>query len=346
LVSLYILYGEVQTNGPYYNGQGIFSDRLDVAIVKDRVEHLKKGVISLKTRLAPTPSGFLHIGNALSFALTWALARQQGGVLALRIDDLDNARFRQEYLQDIFDTLHFLGLDYDEGPRHPADFRLNYSQLHRLPLYHELLDRLAQQGLVYACPCSRTQIAAVSPEGLYPGTCRNKQLPLDTPGLAWRLRVPEGGVVAFQDLCLGEVEVPLGEVMPDFVIRRKDGVPAYQVASVVDDVRMGVNLVVRGQDLLSSTAAQLFLARLVGEEAFTKVRFVHHPLVQEPSGGKLSKSHDSLSLFEMRKRGVKPAEVWGMLARLLGWPEEVREPQAFLKGFRQRGMPGNLQSLP
>ncbi|CAN5913038.1 tRNA glutamyl-Q(34) synthetase GluQRS [soil metagenome] len=297
----------------------------------------------LKTRIAPTPSGFLHLGNALSFALTWALARQQGGGVALRIDDLDNARFRPEYLQDIFDTLHFLGLDYDEGPRDPADFRQNYSQLHRLPLYHELLERLVQQGLVYACPCSRTQIAAVSPAGIYPGTCRDKQVPLSAPGTAWRLRVPEETVVRFSDLVLGEVAVPLGEGMPDFVVRRKDGIPAYQIASVVDDVRMGVNLVVRGQDLLSSTAAQLFLARLAGEEAFGQVRFVHHPLVREADGSKLSKSHDSLSLFELRKRGVRPEEVWRMLARMLGWREEVENARAFRERFRmeevQRDLP-------
>ena len=299
----------------------------------------------LKTRIAPTPSGFLHLGNALSFALTWALARQQGGEVALRIDDLDNARFRPEYLQNIFDTLHFLGLDYDEGPRDPADFRQNYSQLHRLPLYQELLNRLVQQGLVYACPCSRTQIAALSPTGIYPRTCRERQVPLLTSGTAWRQRVPEETVVRFSDGVLGEVGVPLGEAMPDFVVRRKDGIPAYQIASVMDDVRMGVNLVVRGQDLLSSTAAQLYLARLAGEGAFAKVRFVHHPLVREPDGSKLSKSHDSLSLFEMRKRGVRAEAVWQMLARMLGWKEEVENAQAFLERFRLEEVQGDLQPI-
>jgi glutamyl/glutaminyl-tRNA synthetase len=314
--------------------------------VKEPVEHLNKGVITPKTRIAPTPSGYLHLGNALSFALTWALARQQGGVVALRIDDLDNARFRPEYLQDIFDTLHFLGLDYDEGPQDPADFRQHYSQLHRLPLYHGLLDQLVRQGLVYACPCSRTQVAALSAQGLYHGTCRNKQLPLDTPGTAWRLRVPEGTAVRFSDLVLGEVAVPLAEVMPDFVVRRKDGVPAYQVASVADDGRMGVNLVVRGQDLLSSTAAQLFLAGLVGEEGFMKARFVHHPLVQENDGGKLSKSQGSLSLYDMRKRGVRAAEVWQRLGHMLGLQEQVRRADEFLEVLRQTGVPPSLQPLP
>lgn len=311
--------------------------------MKEPEEHQKKENPPLKTRIAPTPSGYLHLGNALSFALTWALARQNGGVVALRIDDLDNARFRPEYLQDIFDTLHYLGLDYDQGPQSPADFLQHDSQLLRLPLYHELLDRLVCQGLVYACPCSRTQIAALSPEGLYPGTCRGKRLPLSTPRAAWRLRVPEGREVGFQDLLLGEVAVPLGEAMPDFVVRRKDGVPAYQVASVVDDVRMGVNLVVRGQDLLYSTAAQLYLAQLAGEEGFAKIRFAHHPLVEEPDGGKLSKSHGSLSLFEMRKRRIGAAAIWRMLRQMLGWKEEVRNASEFLMAFRICKLPKNLQ---
>ncbi|WP_114777429.1 glutamate--tRNA ligase family protein [Botryobacter ruber] len=289
----------------------------------------------LKTRIAPTPSGYLHLGNALSFAITWALARQQQGTVVLRIDDLDNTRFRQEYLQDIFDTLHFMGLDYDEGPRDATDFTQNFSQHLRLPLYNQMLEELAAQHLLYACPCSRSQIAAVSPEGNYPLTCRDKQFPLDLPDATWRIRIPAGTEISFHDLLLGNCTVPLAAEMPDFVVRRKDGIPAYQVASVCDDLLMGINTVVRGEDLLLSTAAQLFLAQQTDATGFLNVRFVHHPIVREESGSKLSKSHASLSIHAMRSQGFTPKALWQQLARTLHWQEtEITDAASFLERFR------------
>lgn len=300
----------------------------------------------LRTRIAPTPSGYLHLGNVLSFALTWVLARKQNGVVVLRIDDLDSPRFRPEYLHDIFETLHFMGLNYDEGPQDAADFMRHYSQLNRLSVYQELLQQLADGGLIYTCPCSRSQIVTVSPEGLYPLTCRNRHLPLHMPGAAWRIRLPEDTVVRFTDLIMGAMTVPLAAEMPDFVIRRKDGIPAYQVASVCDDVLMGINLVVRGQDLLASTAAQLFLARQAGADGFTSVRFAHHPLVHESNGNKLSKSHDSLSIHEMRKRGVQAEEVWQALGRLLGWEAGAAlDARSFLDRFRLEELKAGLHPI-
>jgi glutamyl-tRNA synthetase len=300
----------------------------------------------LKTRIAPTPSGFLHLGNALSFAITWALARRQQGIVVLRIDDLDNTRFRPEYLQDIFDTLDFMGLDYDEGPRNPADFKENYSQHLRLPAYQALLDKLVAQGKVYACPCSRSQIAAVSPQGLYPLTCRDAQLPLHAPDAAWRIRIPDDTVIAFQDQLLGHCTVPLALEMPDFVVRRRDGIPAYQVASLCDDLEMGINLIVRGKDLMISTAAQLYLAQQIGATAFTNAQFVHHPIVSSSDGHKLSKSDDALSILEMRKSGLQPKELWNMLAGLAGWPEAgIADAQSFLDRFRLEDLPRDMAQV-
>ena len=299
-----------------------------------------------KTRIAPTPSGYLHLGNALSFAITWALARKQQGIVALRIDDLDNARFRPEYLQDIFDTLDFMGIDYDEGPRSPADFQQHYSQHLRLPAYQALLDKLVLEGMVYACPCSRSQIAAVSPQGLYPLTCREEQLPLDAPDAAWRIRIPDDTIISFHDLLLGNCSVALAQEMPDFVVRRKDHIPAYQIASLCDDLEMGVNLIVRGEDLMLSTAAQLFLAEHAGATAFTDARFVHHPIISSANGNKLSKSDDALSLTEMRKAGLKPQELWRMLASILGWQDAgIADARSFLDRFRLEDLPRHIPQV-
>lgn len=285
----------------------------------------------LTTRIAPTPSGYLHIGNVFSFALTWALARKQNGKVILRIDDLDSTRFREEYLQDIFDTLHFLGIDYDEGPDDAADFHENYSQKIHLPFYDAVLQKLATKGMVYACPCSRTQLAGRIQEGKYPFTCRNKQHPLDLNNAAWRLRTPEETIISFNDLLLKCCNIQLSDHIPDFIVRRKDGIPAYQIASLCDDLRMGVNLIVRGEDLLSSTAAQLYLARVLGKVSFGEVLFLHHPVLNDINGKKLSKSHDSLSIKEMRRNGATAGDIWKQIAGYMNVQEEdITDAQKFL----------------
>ena len=248
------------------------------------------------SRLAPTPSGFLHLGNAYSFGLTWRLTRQHQGTLWLRIDDLDATRCRPEYLADIFDTLTWLGLNYDRGPRDPADFAAHFSQMLRLPLYHGLLTHLRAAGVVYACDCSRR----VAGSGIYPGTCRNRNLPLDQPGVAWRARVPAGTTEVVNDLLGPPRPVRLDEAMGDFVVRRRDGTPAYQVASLADDLHLGCNLLVRGLDLLPSSAAQLWLARHLPPNPFGQVNFHHHPLLTDAQGHKLSKSAGAAALRDAR----------------------------------------------
>ena len=249
------------------------------------------------SRLAPTPSGYLHAGNAVNFLLTHELVRRHHGHLYLRIDDLDRERVRPRYIDNVFATLDWLGIRCDSGPADAADFTAHHSQHLRLDRYHALLARLAATpGLVYACTCSRAQVAAAAgPTGCYPGTCRDRSLPLSTPDASWRVHVPDGTRVTFSDALLGSVELDLAATVGDFVIRRRDGLPAYHVASLADDVAMGMTLIVRGEDLLPSTAAQLWLAQQAGApcDAFPRVQFWHHPLLTTPDGHKLSKSQQS-----------------------------------------------------
>jgi glutamyl-tRNA synthetase len=258
-------------------------------------------------RLAPTPSGYLHLGNAVNFVLTWLLVRRAGGTLHLRIDDLDRARLRRPYLDNIFRVIDWLGIDYDYGPSGPDEFLRHYSQLLHLPDYNRVLRRLAQQpGLVYATRRSRTSPA--------------EPVPLDAPGTAWRVRVPPGVHVA------GETPVPLANVMPDFIIRKKDGVAAYQIASVVDDLRLGATLVVRGLDLLPSTTAQLWLAAQLAEtQAFDtrQIQFYHHQLVADAAGHKLSKSTQASGDGGVLSRPDGPAAVYRAVAQLLRLPAEA-----------------------
>lgn len=267
------------------------------------------------TRFAPTPSGYLHPGNGVSFLLTAQIARRVGARILLRIDDLDRGRFREEYLEDVFETLRWLGLDWDLGPRDARDFHASWSQHLRLPRYGEMLGRLRELGHLYACSCSRSSLRAAASDHRYPGTCRERGIPLDTPGVSWRIRVPEGEVVD----CLeegGTRRLDVHALMGDFIVLQKDGLPAYQVASLSDDILFGVDLIVRGRDLLPSTAAQLFLARCLGEAAFIRATFHHHELLLDASGEKLSKSAGAGSLVAWRRDGRSPAELLDMARRL------------------------------
>ena len=267
----------------------------------------------IKTRIAPTPSGYLHLGNAYSFVLTQELAAQHDAKLLLRIDDLDRERIQDAYVQDIFDTLHFLGIDWDEGPHDLDDYKNRYSQVHRLPLYTNLLDQLKEGGHVFACTCSRAQLVQQNAGGAYPGTCRNKKIPLDTPGVNWRLDTAKEKILHLHTLN-GEVEqYTLPASVKDFVIKKKDGYPAYQLASLADDLHFGIDLIIRGEDLLDSTLAQLYLAEVLGASAFLTTHFHHHPLVKDTAGMKLSKSEGALSLKHWREQGRSRAEVLRMI---------------------------------
>ncbi|GAB3286982.1 nucleotidyl transferase family protein [Hymenobacter tenuis] len=276
------------------------------------------------SRLAPTPSGFLHLGNAVNFTLTWLLTRRTGGTLHLRIDDLDRARFRPAYLDNIFRTLDWLGLDYDQGPTGPDEFERHFSQRHFLEEYEAVLQaaRIAHPGLFYACRCSRSELARLAlPNGRYPETCRPLALPPDAPQTVWRAHVPSSTEVSFPDLLQGRLSCQLAQQLGDFVVRKKDGTAAYQVASVVDDVRLGTTLIVRGLDLLPSTAAQLWLAPfLPGQASFETVHFLHHGLIVDEAGQKLSKSTQAGHQRGIVEEAASVQVVYRAVAQLLGLP--------------------------
>ena len=273
-----------------------------------------------KTRIAPTPSGYLHLGNVLSFALTAALARQTGAGILLRIDDLDKGRVSRDYVEDIFDTLSFLGIPWDEGPRSFSEYEREYTQLHRMDLYGEALRQLREKGKLFACTCSRTQVLRDSPHGGYMGRCRDKGIPLDTEGCNWRISTEAAELVVkgIAGMAGGEeVRAALPAEMTDFVVRKRDGYPAYQLTSVIDDLHYGIDLVVRGEDLWDSTLAQQFLARELGRDEFSAIHFYHHLLVMDSGSEKLSKSAGATSVRWLREHGCQPADVYTMILRML-----------------------------
>lgn len=309
---------------------------------------------AVKGRFAPTPSGRMHLGNLLCALLAWLSARAEGGRVVLRIEDLDAMRSPRSYADLLEDDLRWLGLFWDEGgssggPDGP------YYQSERTALYQAALARLEEQGLVYPCFCSRAQLhAAQAPhlsDGrvLYPGTCRDltaqevaqrrRQRP---PAL--RLRVPDE-TVSFVDRHLGPYSENLQQECGDFLIRRSDGVFAYQLAVVVDDAAMGVTQVVRGADLLSSTPRQLYLYRLLGLPAPT---FAHIPLLTAPDGRRLSKRDGDLDLGAIRRRLPGPEPLLGLLGWLCGLlerPEPVRA-QNLVPLFSWDKIPRGDLSLP
>ncbi|MBV9987847.1 MAG: hypothetical protein JO301_09215 [Chitinophagaceae bacterium] len=273
-----------------------------------------------KTRIAPTPSGYLHIGNILSFALTARLAEQTSAEILLRIDDLDQQRAQPEYIQDIFDTLGFLQLPWREGSRNTEEFMLNYSQALREPIYEHALQELVKTGEVFGCSCSRSEINAGSPDRAYPGTCRHKNIPLDQPGISWRLRTDAGATVTVKNLDGTITEQSLPAVMQDFVVRKKDGHASYQLASFCDDVHYGIDLIVRGQDLYDSTLAQLYLAKLLNNTVFAGTVFYHHPLLLN-NGRKLSKSAGDTSVQYLRRQGWDARKIYRYIGEMAGLRE-------------------------
>ncbi|GGB14719.1 glutamate--tRNA ligase family protein [Puia dinghuensis] len=266
-----------------------------------------------KTRIAPTPSGFLHVGNILSFSLTAALARNNGASILLRIDDLDRERADPQYVEDIFETLRFLNIPWDEGPTDAAGFEKNYSQLHRITLYEKALQLLRSTNSIYACSCSRAQLLRAGNVC----TCRDKGGSLDAPDVNWRLRTPP--------------DANLPPELHDFVVRKKDGFPAYQLSSVIDDLHYGVDLIVRGEDLRDSTLAQLHLSTILAAAgfneaaAFKKITFYHHSLLTTLTGEKLSKSAGATSIQHLHKQGLTPAAIFSLIAQLSGLAEPAED---------------------
>jgi glutamyl-tRNA synthetase len=296
-------------------------------------------------RIAPTPSGYLHLGNALNFALTWLMVRQAGGQLLLRIDDLDQERARPEYVAAIFRDLEWLGIDYDLGPSGPDEFWQSFSQTKRLDLYEAQLATLAGatlpdgSPLVFACTCSRAQVRN-SPDGQYAGTCRGKPVGKST-GATWRVSTPLGSMAAFALFAGGHQQVDVHAQVRDFIVRQRGGQPAYQVASLTDDLHFGVNLIVRGEDLLAFTGAQSYLAAQLPNQPFAKIQFYHHPLLAGADGQKLSKSAGAASLQQWWAQSTSAAGFYRSLAKLLGVENaaQVTQIQDILPHFELVNLP-------
>lgn len=233
------------------------------------------------TRIAPTPSGYLHIGNAVNFLVTSWWARAHDARLVLRIDDFDSGRVRREYLEDVFAAIRWLGISVDRGPRDPDEFLSDWSLSHRVRHFQRARDRLRSlhPDAVFVCRCSRTQLDA----GRCTAGCRQLHLPFHAGDSAVRLSVRPG-----EEVRLGGTAVP---VPPgDHVLWRRDDLPSYHLGSVVSDEDLGITTVIRGADLLASSALQVHLAGLLPAPGFRSARILHHALLTDPHGQKLSKS--------------------------------------------------------
>lgn len=289
------------------------------------------------TRLAPSPTGAMHLGNARTFLINWAIARQEGQRIVLRIEDLDTPRIKPGADTQAIEDLRWLGMDWDEGPHYQA---------HDLSPYSDALESLRGRGLIYPCTCTRGDIRAAlsaphKSDGnpRYPGTCR----PVDpvggavaadahAPGVAaWRVRVPDEPIT-FDDRVLGEQSHNVQREVGDFIVASKAGLPAYQLAVVIDDARQSVTDIVRGDDLASSAARQLWLYRLL--DLTPLPRYTHVPMVIGPDGRRLAKRHGDTRLSAYREGGVRPERVVGLIAWWCGMTKD-REPMTPVE-FRER----------
>jgi glutamyl-tRNA synthetase len=296
-------------------------------------------------RLAPSPTGAQHVGNARTYLIAWLSARARGGRVVLRVEDIDSPRIKAGAAGQAQDDLLWLGLDWDEGP---------IVQSERLPHYTHALAHLQAAERVYPCTCTRSDVerSASAPhlehEGpVYPGTCSSRRV-ADEPALTgrsycWRFRVPPESP-AFVDLFRGPTHIDLHAVGGDFVVWKAPpglempGTPAYQLAVVVDDAAQGVTEVVRGDDLVPSTPRQLLLYEALGLPA---PRFAHLPLVVGPDGRRLAKRHGDTRLSSLRLAGVRPEMLTGLLAWSCGWLQHVEpiRPRDLLPLFRLDTIP-------
>jgi glutamyl-tRNA synthetase len=292
-------------------------------------------------RVAPSPTGYLHVGHARTFWTAWQRARDAGGALVMRVEDLDPERSKAIYTEAAFDDLRWLGIRWQEGPDKGGPFA-PYVQSRRRSIYLAAWRRLLRRGNLFPCRCSRKDLeqALGAPhervstpvhgslgggkldleddDPVYPGTCRHSlggstHLPgrssgdIEMPdGFNWRFRVPAGEVVEFVDRNLGPQRFVAGVDFGDFVVWRRDGAPSYQLACVADDAAMRINEVVRGADLLKSTARQILLNRALG---YPDPAWYHCRLVVDHNGRRLAKRHDSLSIRSLRQRGLTPMNI-------------------------------------
>ncbi len=303
--------------------------------------HFSSPASSYRGRLAPSPTGYLHVGHARTFWTAFERARDAGGMLVMRMEDLDPDRSRTEYAEAALEDLRWLGIHWQEGPDLSGPCA-PYVQSQRLAIYLAAWRKLLRGGFLFPCRCSRKDLEAalnaphesvlagangpqskaelepLDDEPVYPGTCRrsegNTPQPFDSsaseteePGnFNWRFRVPDGEAVEFEDRYLGPQRFVAGVDFGDFVVWRRDGVPSYQLACVADDAAMKITEVVRGEDLLKSTTRQILLYRALGLET---PAWFHCRLAVDKNGHRLAKRHDALSLHALRQRGVTPEQI-------------------------------------
>ena len=294
-------------------------------------------------RLAPSPTGALHLGNVRTFMIAWLRARSLGGKMVFRMEDLDHPKDKPGAAADAVRDLQWLGFDWDE----------EYVQSERKGLYRDALSSLVSRGLAYPCVCSRRDVEAAQSaphEGeqlFYPGTCRgrfaswseaysflnplssstsnsNSKLQLQPPRTpCWRFRVADGSRVAFDDVFAGRFEQDVSAMLGDFPLARDEFGAGYTLACAVDDIAMGVTEVVRGDDLLAATPAQILVTRALGADC--EISYCHVPLVVGPDGKRLAKRHGDTRIAAYRAAGVRPEKIVGRLAASCGWAEEGEE---------------------
>jgi glutamyl-tRNA synthetase/glutamyl-Q tRNA(Asp) synthetase len=279
------------------------------------------------TRFAPSPTGFLHLGHVASAACVWGIGRALGAEILLRIEDHDRGRCRSEFEAAIYADLQWLGFSHDNAELRSGE-RSRFRQSDNTARYEAALARLAAEGAVYACQCTRAQIKAASDaaadELWYPGTCRARGIALGAPDAGLRVRVPDGEQ-RFADLWLGPQAQNPARQCGDLLIRDRHGSWTYQFAVTIDDLEQGVNLIIRGQDLTPSTGRQLWLGRRLGRA--DDAVFLHHPLLKDEDGKKLSKRFLAEAVAQRRAAGEAPEAVLGEAAFLLGLTPKL-EPLA------------------
>lgn len=274
---------------------------------------------SYRGRIAPSPTGFLHLGHASTFWTAFERAREHGGTLIFRNEDLDAQRCQAEFAAAMVEDLRWFGIEWQEGPDVGGAFG-PYAQSQRREFYLEAWRKLLRGGWIYPCTCSRRELAmaASAPhddndEPIYPGTCRERQLMAEAPlGSNWRFRVPDGEAITFEDRRMGRQSFTAGRDFGDFLVWRRDDVPSYQLAVVVDDAAMEISEVVRGADLLRSSARQILLQRALG---VATPGYYHCPLLTDQNGIRLAKRHDALSLRRLREQGRSAEELRAMALR-------------------------------
>lgn len=266
----------------------------------------------IKTRIAPSPTGHLHLGHVLHLLYVHGLAKKLGAHITVRIEDHDTQRCRPEFETSILQDLDWLGSPVPEPIWRQSDRRV---------VYQNHLENLMSRGLVYACECSRKEIQRAtdqdSGELIYPGTCRGKNIPVHTPNTALRLRLDLGysstDSVQFTDLFLGSQELQAVDLVGDIVIRDRYGQWTYHFTVVVDDLEQGINLVIRGEDLLSSTGRQLVMREILAPQS-KRLAFAHHPLLMADDGQKLAKRRSSEAIHYLRQIGLSADDVRGLAA--------------------------------